>query len=473
MIFLVWFLLFPLSQEKVLYSDYSVWAEKPVLSYFVLTGSLRDELREDLELSQPDWQMIDYLARREADALSKLYQESQKVVQASHLNIWEKRFWIWYSGYNSQVRKILQNTEHALATQLNWKINHQLHEWIGIHWLEEKSRRGISPNMAFPRSFEVYATRYDSGGAYTVALPDKCLKFSNAGNRLCEDMGYAVGQNYSVFLSYQKGTAATVLESGPWNVDDNYWAGFGDSQPRRMFADLGLGIPEAQAAFFNGYNGGLDQFGRKVTAPFGIDLARQVSIDIGLEPGVNDWITVSFMWTEGWDSDTSSLGPTSATQSSQQVEFVQTSTANPTGTVIHEVKFGQTLWAIADAYQVNLQDIYSLNDIPENGLIVPGQMLVIRQMTDTPLPSSESTTTFTPSLAITRGSPTLKSKNITSTPESMLGTQLANLDQTEIVNSNVNTSSGKTEDTVFIIIMALSLIGLALILIGSFFQRRA
>lgn len=343
----------------------------------------------------------------------------------------------------------------------------------GCPLVRRKVKEGISTNLAFPRSFEVYATRYDSGGAYTVALPDKCLKFSNAGNHLCEDMGYAVGQNYTVFLSYRKSTAAKVLESGPWNVDDNYWAGFGDPQPRRMFADLALGIPEAQAAFFNGYNGGLDQFGRKVTAPFGIDLARQVSIDIGLEPGVNDWITVSFMWTEGWNSDRGSLDPNAPTQSSHQVEFVQKATANAAGTVLHEVKFGQTLWAIADAYEVGLPEIYSLNDLTETSLIYPGQMLVIRQMTGTPLPSSDPSNEAIPSPALTRVWPTLKSESVTSKPESMRGTQLANLDPTEIVTSQVNTTSVKTEETVFIAIIGLSVIGLALIFIGSFFHLRA
>ncbi len=92
-----------------------------------------------------------------------------------------------------------------------------------------------------------------------------------------------------------------MWESGPWNVDDNYWSTSRDPQPRRMFADLPAGMPEAQAAFFDGYNGGVDQYGRTVTAPFGIDLGRQVSIDIGLQPGNNDWINITFAWTEGWD----------------------------------------------------------------------------------------------------------------------------------------------------------------------------
>ena len=96
-------------------------------------------------------------------------------------------------------------------------------------------------------------------------------------------------------------------ETGPWNVDDTYWATSGDPL-RRMFADLPLGMPQAQAAYFDGYNGGLDQYGRKVTGPFGIDLSRQVSKDIGLKPGNNDWVTVSFMWTENWGAGPSPGG---------------------------------------------------------------------------------------------------------------------------------------------------------------------
>ena len=59
-----------------------------------------------------------------------------------------------------------------------------------------------------------------------------CLKFSNAGNRLCEDDGYQINQGYFVYLSYEGETAAEVWESGPWNVDDNYWATRRDPQPR-------------------------------------------------------------------------------------------------------------------------------------------------------------------------------------------------------------------------------------------------
>ncbi len=108
---------------------------------------------------------------------------------------------------------------------------------------------------SYPRSFEVYATRYDAGERKIVALPDKCLKFANGSALRCD--GYDFGQGYSVAISYEGNlVVALVGEAGPWNVDDNYWAKTSDPQPRRMFADLPLGVPEAQAAYFDGYNGG-------------------------------------------------------------------------------------------------------------------------------------------------------------------------------------------------------------------------
>jgi hypothetical protein len=68
-----------------------------------------------------------------------------------------------------------------------------------------------------------------------------------------------------VSIQYENNPAVkvTVGVSGPWNVDDNFWSTVGDPQPRRIFTDLPLGMPEAQAAYFDNYNDGLDQFGRK------------------------------------------------------------------------------------------------------------------------------------------------------------------------------------------------------------------
>ena len=44
---------------------------------------------------------------------------------------------------------------------------------------------------------------------------------------------------------------------------------------------------------------------------------------------------------------------------------------------IHVVQKGEVLWKIADYYNVNIQDIITLNGIPDPGLLLPGQALLI------------------------------------------------------------------------------------------------
>lgn len=278
-----------------------VWGRKPVLHYFMFTGELPLRMQRELHLDEAQFAKIKEIAAREADRLAGLNRASSLIVGDPGLRSFEKRQKIAESGYNLQVAETTQDTQAALETALDPETYERLVAWIEARWSEERALHGTPAKPNAARTYSVYATRYDSNGVYTVALPDKCLKLANGGNHLCDDSGYSTGSNYSVRLHYQSSVTVKVQESGPWNVDDNFWAGLEDPQPRRLFPDLPAGMPEAQAAFYNDYNNGEDQFGRTVTAPYGIDLARDVSIDIGLQPGVNDWIDVTFLWTDGWD----------------------------------------------------------------------------------------------------------------------------------------------------------------------------
>lgn len=60
-----------------------------------------------------------------------------------------------------------------------------------------------------------------------------------------------------------------VWDVGPWNTKDDWW---NESIFRQTWQDLPRGTPMAQAAFRNGYNGGLDERGRVVKNAAGIDL---------------------------------------------------------------------------------------------------------------------------------------------------------------------------------------------------------
>lgn len=82
-----------------------------------------------------------------------------------------------------------------------------------------------------------------------------------------------------------------VWDVGPWNIQDDHWNG-----EREMWLDLPKGKPQAQAAHLEGYNQGLDGFGRRVLNPAGIDLADG-AFRQGLRLPTNSWVDVDYLWT--------------------------------------------------------------------------------------------------------------------------------------------------------------------------------
>ncbi len=88
-----------------------------------------------------------------------------------------------------------------------------------------------------------------------------------------------------------------VWDVGPWNTNDNYW-----HSPRAMWTDLPVGMPEAQAAYYTGYNGGRDESGRTVLNGGGIDIADGTFWnDLGMSG--SGWVDVTFNWeTLAWDA---------------------------------------------------------------------------------------------------------------------------------------------------------------------------
>lgn len=82
-----------------------------------------------------------------------------------------------------------------------------------------------------------------------------------------------------------------VWDVGPWNTKDDHW-----NAGRESWWDLDRGRPQAQAAYSEGYNGGLDGFGRRVRNPAGIDLADG-AFRQGLRLPTNGWVKVDYLWT--------------------------------------------------------------------------------------------------------------------------------------------------------------------------------
>jgi uncharacterized protein YkwD len=77
---------------------------------------------------------------------------------------------------------------------------------------------------------------------------------------------------------------------------------------------------------------------------------------------------------------------------------VTMSTPDATGALIHEVKQGQSLWQIAVAYGVKIDEIRSLNQLAQSYQIQPGDKLLIKRVgTATPLPPSPTVIPTSPS----------------------------------------------------------------------------
>jgi hypothetical protein len=95
---------------------------------------------------------------------------------------------------------------------------------------------------------------------------------------------------FSVRLTYGgRSVVVPVWDVGPWNTKDDYW------NPNRRYSDLPVGRPMAEAAFYDGYNGGRDERGRRIQHPNGIDIADGTFWDdLGMKR--NDWVEVSFLW---------------------------------------------------------------------------------------------------------------------------------------------------------------------------------
>ena len=76
--------------------------------------------------------------------------------------------------------------------------------------------------------------------------------------------------------------------------------------------------------------------------------------------------------------DLSTSTPSAPTNTPEPlIQPVLTATPNPDGSVIHVVQTGQSLWAVADGYNISLADLLALNNLTEESAIYVGQQLMI------------------------------------------------------------------------------------------------
>jgi len=166
---------------------------------------------------------------------------------------------------------------------------------LTAHPITRKRLSATELTAQAPLSFRVFATREGLVGGRTanghivaerdhfVALPSR---------RTLAPQG---SSDYSVKVCASTGRCAfaPVWDVGPWNTRDDYW---NPPDVRQEWEVLAQGVPQAQAAYREGFNDGRDQYDRKVQNPAGIDLGDGLFWDVlGLQD--NSWVTVDYLWT--------------------------------------------------------------------------------------------------------------------------------------------------------------------------------
>ena len=276
--------------------------EKPVLSNLLGSEARLIEAADALDLDAQEAQDLDALVEAEKRAASALFDQAQSAIGApgAHTDA-------AVEAYNDAVAEAAHGQVAALERALGPDGLAALIDWAEPLW-QADALRGRAPRAgAAALTYEVYCTQYNAYTTYEIAVPDKYVKFAAQGTQY--HSGYPADLDYSVILDRGTGPyTIRVYEVGPWNIDDNYWNAANDPErPRRLFTDLPQGTPEAEAAYYDGYNGGKDQSGRTVLNPGGCDLSIQVADDIGLAYLENDWVDVTYLWETGASSGAGNL----------------------------------------------------------------------------------------------------------------------------------------------------------------------
>ncbi|ADO69386.1 hypothetical protein [Stigmatella aurantiaca] len=217
------------------------------------------------------------------------------------------------TGTEVQVRLALEADEHGRGPVVQ--------EVALEGWREGSGSEEEFQQMA-ALSYRVYATREGLVGGTTanghviktndrfVALPSRRGLASNGGSE------------YQVRVCYSKTSkcaTTSVWDVGPWNTKDDYW---NPSSVRESWKSLPQGKPEAQAAYQDGFNGGLDQFGRRPSNPAGIDIADGTFwTDLGMTN--NDWVDVTYLWTSGGGTPTGLVIDSNNANNDQAKGYIQ------------------------------------------------------------------------------------------------------------------------------------------------------
>ena len=266
----------PQSQEYSAYTD----PQKPVISYLLSDPQNVAEFQQRFALSGEEMSVVLGTIQEENEILSREYAESELVVESGEgLPASEVQERIAASDYDERVRQAVARTKATIEAMLPAYLRHQLQVWVNAKWQQEVQEYDAESTATLQaasggRNFRVFATQYRGYTRYEVALPHRQLKSRGGYSLRIRNGGHRI--------------RVPVKEVGPWNIHDNYW-----DRRRDMWKNLPRGLPEAEAAYYNNYNRGRDEFGRKVLNPAGVDLTPRAARKLGLRKYQNAWVSLS------------------------------------------------------------------------------------------------------------------------------------------------------------------------------------
>jgi hypothetical protein len=274
-------------QEYSAYED----PKKPVISYLLSEEGNVQDFRETFDLDDRETEKALSIVRAENERLAGEYAESEELVAANRsLPDEEISGKIAASDYDETVASAVEGTKDGVAALLPEAERDQFAAWVDERWQGEvaEASEGGSGRVVESKAGRrlvcdrIFATQYRGYTRFEAALPHRALKF---------------GDRPEVAIKRGKRTIRPrIKEVGPWNTYDNYWR---SGKKRDMWRNLPRCKPEAQAAFYNNYNKGEDEFGREVLNPAGVDLTPTAARRLGLDRYQNAWVAVRFPFVRG------------------------------------------------------------------------------------------------------------------------------------------------------------------------------
>ena len=274
------------AEEYSAYSD----AKKPVLSVLLSEPENLEDFRTEFGLTDSEVEAVRSIVLGENERLSREFAESERIVESNKgLSNDRVRDKIVASDYDEELKAAVAQTKREVEALLPDDRSADLKGWVDGRWqLEVREASGEESMEVVTASTgeralrcKVFATQYIGYTRYEAALPHRKLKF---GSRPKVSIRRIHGR---------KRVTPRIKEVGPWNTYDNYWA---SGEHRTMWKNLPRCRPEAEAAYYNNYNKGEDEYGRKVTNPAGVDLTPAVARELGLRKYQNAWVYVRYPW---------------------------------------------------------------------------------------------------------------------------------------------------------------------------------